>query len=64
MMNKNNQQPGKKLTREEMKKLLGGEPLRIPCKVTADCPNPGCTLPDQIKGNFCVRGACFLTYCP
>jgi hypothetical protein len=31
-MNKNNQQPGKKLTREAMKKLMGGgAALLLPC---------------------------------
>jgi hypothetical protein len=63
-MNTKMQQPGKKLSRSEMKNVKGGAALRIPCKVTADCPSPGCALPDQLRGNFCVRGACYLTYCP
>jgi hypothetical protein len=61
-MNKNNQQPGKKLSRSEMKNVKGGAALGIRCTVSADCPSV-CTA-DSIQGYFCSNRLCRYAYCP
>jgi hypothetical protein len=61
-MDKNNQNPGKKLSRSEMKKLNGGSALQ-PCDCTADCYKPCDGI--VTKGNFCVNGVCrYMSICP
>jgi natural product precursor len=61
-MNKNKQTPGKKLSREEMKNLMGGSALLIPCDETNDCPKPCSEF--TLKGNYCLSGVCRYLYCP
>jgi hypothetical protein len=63
-MNKNNQQPGKKLTREAMKKLMGGgAALLLPCDYDEDCPR-SCLVVD-LKGYYCIGGLCrYFKVCP
>ncbi len=63
MMNKNNQTPGKKLTRSDMKKLTGGAANLLSCDVTEDCPRPCGTV--ATKGYYCLSGVCRLfSVCP
>jgi hypothetical protein len=60
-MNINNQQPGKKLSRNDMKNLQGGAALLIPCDNTNPCPNQ-CSG-NTFKGNYCVSGVCRYWVC-
>ncbi len=60
-MNKNNQQPGKKLSRSEMKNVKGGAFGRT-CNVPADCL--GVCTNDTLQGYWCFKGLCKFTFCP
>jgi hypothetical protein len=61
-MNKNNQTTGKKLSRNDMKKLQGGAPPPRFCTVPADCP--GVCTNDTAYGYWCFKGFCKYTPCP
>jgi hypothetical protein len=62
-MNKNNQTPGKKLSRNDMKKLQGGAARLLPCDVDEDCP-VSCNVV-ATRGYYCLSGVCrFFKVCP
>ncbi len=62
MMNKNIKEPGKKLSRGEMKQLQGGVSAGIICSTTADCPNP--CVGNVEQGYYCsFSKRCTYGYC-
>jgi natural product precursor len=60
-MNKNNQQPGKKLSRNEMKSLKGGAVLPPQCTQDSDCVN-ACTG-NMLQGYICLKRVCRFVNC-
>jgi natural product precursor len=61
-MNTKNQNPGKKLSRGEMKNLKGGSVLGKFCTVPSDCA--GVCTNDSLYGYWCFSGRCRYTICP
>ncbi len=67
-----NQHIGQRLSRDDMKNVLGGireggpgcAGLNGICTTSANCCNSGCPLPSQEMGIYCVRGRCSNVYCP
>jgi hypothetical protein len=61
-MNIKKQNPGKKLSRNEMKNLVGGAMPPKFCVVIADCVG-GCLPSDTGFGYICLRNRCTYAQC-
>jgi hypothetical protein len=61
-MNKNNQTTGKKLSRNDIKKIHGGAAPPKFCNVISDCVG-GCLPSDTGFGYICLNHKCFWAQC-